>query len=244
MLTRYSTLLKKRHKILKRRYKEAVKEREVLVAARATHSINNRSDFVALSQSFGQQVHDFAQEQMPAAQVILDEIVRDYALPFSPTETTTNGPSSADIPLRPEVGPMSESEGEDTAPASVLTEDPGEELGEYDSGSTSNLSFLSTRGVVGETKWPEWRHVLKRAVRSIDEEGNVLEDPAAELVEGDIHQDSSNHSCPACSGLGNIEGGKYPQSPRDIDRTVTTDELEVTRPVREDHDHAGDNPQL
>lgn len=151
LFTPNSILLKKRHKILKRRYKEAIKEREALAAARTTHSVNNGSDFVALSQTFGMEVHEFVQEQMPAADVILEEILRDHGLP-STTGTTTGSFSSGNSPLRQEV----ESRNQNKMGSNITFPEPTRDLEEERAGGgsyyASSVSSLSTRGVLGVTE--------------------------------------------------------------------------------------------
>ncbi|KEF55835.1 uncharacterized protein A1O9_08586 [Exophiala aquamarina CBS 119918] len=144
-------LLKQRSKILKRRYKEVVKERDALVAARAPIA-SNRTHFMSLSQSFGQEVHEFAQEHMPAAEVILEGIVRDHEFASS-TETTAESSNSGNIPPRQREARSYGSIFSDVTLAGAIRDQE-----EYGPDSASSVSFLSTRAVLGVT---EWRNPLR-----------------------------------------------------------------------------------
>ncbi|KAK5057572.1 hypothetical protein LTR84_011572 [Exophiala bonariae] len=73
-------LLKERNKILNRRYKEAVKQRDALAASTVTNNTkSNREGFASLSMSFGQDVHAIIEEEMPTVEATIEEIVKDHS---------------------------------------------------------------------------------------------------------------------------------------------------------------------
>jgi hypothetical protein len=188
LLIARSILLRERHRVLKRRYKEAIQEREAIAASTATHGINSRSEFMALSQSFGQDVHDLIEERMPAAEAILEEIVQGHTFP-SPTETTTDSSTADTIPRRREAEARTPNGMaiNSTFAQSQRNEDVGE--AENTSDTESSEGSISTRGVVGMTEEPEMRRSPHESRHSSVSNGeDALQETVVEIAEIDPSQ--------------------------------------------------------
>ena len=94
--------MKRRHKSLKRRYREAIRQQEDLASHRVAGGAHNSKRLTELIQSFGHEVHEIEEARMPEAQAVLDEIRHDGNL-SSQSGTTTTYTAEHTLPSRSRV---------------------------------------------------------------------------------------------------------------------------------------------